>query len=109
MKQVFLYNLKPSITDEQYDEFLYKFKGPLTSRLHGNISFTMLRMKDSLKGPFYEYVGYLEITDPKEWEKDCKDPEYAKMIEEWLKMVDGEFIGVQGDDIATWINGAQKL
>jgi hypothetical protein len=105
MKQVFLYNLKPSITDEQYDAFLRKTKGPIISRRPSNLSFTMLRMKNLANGPhYYRYIGIVEFTNKADWEKDTAIPEFKAFQDEWAAMVEGEFVCLEGDEIATWMN-----
>lgn len=108
MKQVFLYNLKPEITDEQYDQFLRSVKGPIISRMEHNISFNMLRMDKFVQGPCaYKYIGIVEITDLENWAKDCSTPDYQAFQAEWAAMVEGEFVYWEGKDIGLWINPAK--
>ncbi len=105
VKQIFLYNLKPEVTDEQYDEFLRTYKGPIISRLPHNVSFNMLRVDRCVQGPAkYQYVGIVEVTDLENWDKDCACPEYQKFQQDWLALVDGEFVYWDTHDIGLWIN-----
>lgn len=62
-KQIILYNLSENVTDEQYQDFVKKEKGPLLDSLPGVKKFELVRIKGAQTGEVpYNYVGILHVN-----------------------------------------------
>ncbi len=62
-KQIILYNLAENVTDEQYQDFVKKEKGPLLDSLPGVKKFELVRIKGAQTGEVpYNYVGILHVN-----------------------------------------------
>jgi len=62
-KQIILYNLSENVTDEQYQDFVKKEKGPLLDSLPSVKKFELVRIKGAQTGEVpYNYVGILHVN-----------------------------------------------
>lgn len=87
-KEIILYNLAPEVTDEEYAKYVAEEKGPFLDGLSGVEKFHLIRITSSEKGKIpYQYVGIVDLTSMKEWEKSTKTEEFGKFIQKWVKKV----------------------
>jgi hypothetical protein len=80
-KQIILYNLKESVTDEEYRQFCWEYKGPFIAGLPGCARFQLVKMPAAMAGSGLErkppapgpapfrYLGIVDIADGAAWEK----------------------------------------
>ena len=67
-KQIILYNLAENVTDEQYQDFVKKEKGPLLDSLPSVKKFELVRIKGAQTGEVpYNYVGILDVNSLEEF------------------------------------------
>jgi hypothetical protein len=62
-KEIVLYNLADNVTDEQYQDFVHKEKGPLLESLPSVTKYELVRIKGAKIGEVpYNYVGILHVN-----------------------------------------------
>lgn len=99
-KEIVLYNLSEEVTDEQYMKYVNEEKGPLLVGLPATKSFTLLRIKESLKGEIpYNYVGILEYDDPEARQVDASSEVVGNFMQTWAQKVTPEFHVLQGVEV----------
>ena len=87
-KEIILYNLKPSVTDEEYLRYCEDRKGPLIRSLPSCNDFTLVRITGSQKGEIpYAYVGIVDVTSIEEWKRDAASEPFQLFLKEWIPMV----------------------
>jgi len=98
-KEIILYNLADSVSDEEYKEYTLQKKGPFFAQLPSIKSFTLLRVTGSKKGEIpYNYVGIADLTGPEEWAKDANSSEFGAFMKEWVTKV-SDFQILFGEEI----------
>ena len=61
-KEIILYNLADNVTDEQYQDFVKKVKGPLLESLPSVKKFELVKITGAETGEIpYNYVGIVHI------------------------------------------------
>ena len=76
-REIILYNLKDSVTDEEYKKYCEEEKGPFISGLPSCKRFTLAKIVASKKGEIpYKYVGIVEVISSSDWQKDASTEEF---------------------------------
>ena len=100
-KQIILYNLKKSVTEEDYVKWCESYKGPLLLSLSGSKSFTLLKMMEGLKGNGqegllpapttspYKYIGILDLNSLEDMDrareiKKFKEDFFPQWFSNWV-------------------------
>ena len=100
-KQIILYNLKDTVTEEDYVKWCESYKGPLLLGLNGAKSFTLVKMMGGLKGngqegiapaptaPPYKYIGIfdlnsLEDMDRAREKKEFTEEFFSRWFSDWV-------------------------
>ena len=87
-KEIILYNLKDSVTDEEYLQYCEEQKGPLIKSLPSCKDFTLVRITGSQKGEIpYAYVGIVDVTSIEEWKRDAASEPFQNFLKEWIPKV----------------------
>ena len=111
-KEIILYNLKDSVTDEDYKKWVEEYKGPLLIGLNSTKSFTLVKMLGGRKGNGqegvppeetkspYKYIGIMDLSGLEEWKKDSaskafKDEFFPKWFSNWVK----DFYVLAGEEV----------
>ena len=81
-KEIILYNLKDSVTDEEYKKYCDEDKGPFLNSLPSCKKFTLVKIVASKKGEIpYKYVGIVDATSSADWQKDTQTEGFQKFRE----------------------------
>jgi len=110
-KEIVLYNLKDTVTDEEYKKFCEDFKGPFLINLSACKSFTLVKLVGAMKGdgreqkppepvemPF-KYIGIVDVTNLGDWMKDFDSkPFQEEFLPRWISMV-ADFHIIRGEDV----------
>jgi hypothetical protein len=111
-KEIILYNLKDSVTDEDYKKWCESFKGPLLLNLSSSKSFTLVKMLGGIKGngqdgippeetkPPYKYIGIMDLSSLEGWQKDTeskafKEDFFPKWFADWV----ADFYVLGGEEV----------
>lgn len=87
-KEIILYNLKDSVTDEEYLQYCEEKKGPLISELPSCNDFTLVRISGSQQGDIpYAYVGIVDVTSIEGWKRDAAGEVFQNFLKEWIPKV----------------------
>lgn len=87
-KEIILYNLKDSVTDEEYLHYCEEKKGPLIRSLPSCNDVTLVRVTGSQKGEIpYAYVGIVDVTSIEDWKRDAASEPFQDFLKEWLPKV----------------------
>ena len=87
-KEIILYTLKESVTDEEYMHYCEVRKGPLIRSLPSCKDFSLVRITGSQKGVIpYSYVGIVDVTSIEDWKKDAASEVFQVFLQEWMPMV----------------------
>lgn len=99
-KEIILYNLKDSVTDEEYKTYCEQKKGPFLSSLPSCKNFTLVKIIASKKGLVpYKYVGILDATSTADWQKDTQSEDFQKFLQEWVPKVKDDFQILMGEEV----------
>ena len=98
-KEIILYNLKTTVTDEEYAESCQTKKGPFLNSLPSCKKFTLVKIVGSKKGEIpYKYVGIVDATSGEEWMKDASSPAFQDFLKEWMTKVE-DFHILMGEEV----------
>jgi hypothetical protein len=87
-KEIILYNLNSSITDEEYQTYCREKKGPFFDSLPFCNRFELAYMDASAKGDIpYRYIGIVDVTSLAEWDQTAKSEAFQEFLKEWMPMV----------------------
>jgi hypothetical protein len=92
-KEISIYNLADSVTDEQYLDYVKKVKGPFLESLPSVTKFELVRIKGAVVGGEspYTYVGILHSDNLDEfYKKGTTTPEFQKFMQEVMPMIKQE-------------------
>jgi hypothetical protein len=111
-KEIIFYNLKDSVTDQEYIEWCENYKGPILLSLNSAKSFTLLKMLRGLKGNGekgippsetvspYKYIGIMDLSSLEDWEHDSatkafKEEFFPQRFSNWVK----DFFIIGGEEV----------
>jgi hypothetical protein len=99
-KEIILYNLKPDVTDEAYQDYVTSEKGPLLESLPSAKKFELVKISGSAKGEIpYKYVGILHLTSLDDfYQKDAKSSKFQDFMAKWQTKV-ADFHILSGEEI----------
>lgn len=98
-KEIILYNLKDSVTDEQYAEYCKTKKGPFLRSLPSCKKFSLVKIVRSQKGVIpYKYVGIFDATSAEDLMRDASTPAFQDFLKEWVPQV-ADFHILIGEEI----------
>ena len=87
-KEIILYNLKDSISDDEYLVYCKQKKGPFIRGLPSCSNFELVRIEASAKGDIpYKYLGIVDVTSPSDWRRDTASEPFQEFLKEWTQMV----------------------
>ena len=87
-KEIILYNLNDSMTDEDYFRYCKDKKAPLIRSLPACTNYSLVRISGSQKGEIpYTYVGTVEFTSVDDWKRDVASAPFQNFLKEWVPMV----------------------
>jgi len=88
-KEISFYNLADDVTDEQYQEYVKKFKGPLLESMPSVTKFELVRIKGAVVGEApYNYVGILHVKNLDEfYQKGTTSQKFQDFMKELMPMV----------------------
>lgn len=88
-KEIILYNLADHVTDEEFQDYVTKDKGPLIDSLPSVKKYTLVKITKSPTGEIpYKYVGILDITSLDDFmQKDAQSQEYQDFRAKFQTMV----------------------
>ena len=88
-KEISFYNLSDNVTDEQYQEYVKKFKGPLLESMPSVTKFELVRIKGAVVGEApYNYVGILHVKNLDEfYQKGTTSQKFQDFMKELMPMV----------------------
>ena len=81
-KEIILYNLADSVTDEQYQDFVTKEKGPILDSLPSVKKYELVRIKGAETGEIpYNYVGIVHLKNLDDfYQKDKKTQKFQDLM-----------------------------
>jgi hypothetical protein len=81
-KEIILYNLADNVTDEQYQDFVRKEKGPLIDSLPSVKKFELVRIKGAETGEIpFNYVGIVHLKNLDDfYQKDKKTQKFQDLM-----------------------------
>lgn len=98
-KEIILYNLKNTVSDEEYKKYCLEKKGPFFDGLPSCKSFTLIKIVGSKKGEVpYKYVGIVDATSPGDWQKDASSEVFQSFLKEWVPKV-ADFHVLFGEEV----------
>ena len=111
-KQIILYNLKKSVTEEDYVKWCESYKGPLLLSLSGSKSFTLLKMMEGLKGNGqegllpapttspYKYIGILDLNSLEDMDRAREIKKFKEgFFPQWFSNWVADFYTLAGIEI----------
>ena len=111
-KQIILYNLKDSVTEEDYVKWCESYKGPFLLSLEGAKSYTLLKMMGAVKGngqegitpattePPYKYIAIFDLNSLEDMAKAREKKEYKEdFFLQWFSNWVADFYTVGGVEI----------
>lgn len=98
-KEIILYNLKDSVTDEEYKQYCKEKKGPFLNGLPSCKKFTLVKITASKKGEIpYKYVGIVDAISQEAWMKDIQSEAFQQFLGEWMQKV-ADFHILMGEEV----------
>lgn len=99
-KEIILYNLAEHITDEEYEDYVTKEKGPLLESLSSVKKFELVKITGAASGETpYKYIGILHLSSLDEfYKKDAPSPKFQDFMKKWQSMVSNYHI-LAGEEI----------
>lgn len=111
-KQIIMYNLKDSVTEEDYVKWCESYKGPFLLSLEGAKSYTLLKMMGAVKGngqegiaptptsPPYKYIAIFELNSLEDMAKAREKKEYTdEFFPTWFSEWVADFYTIGGEEI----------
>ena len=111
-KQIILYNLKDSVTEEDYVKWCESYKGPFLLSLDGAKSFTLLKMVGGLTGDGqkgrapaataspYQYIAIFDLSSLDDMDKARENKEFTeKFFPQWFSEWVADFYTLGGLEI----------
>jgi hypothetical protein len=111
-KQIILYNLKDSVTEEDYVKWCESFKGPFLLGLDGAKSFTLVKMMGGMKGdgqkgiapvqtaPPYKYIGIFDLSSLEDMARAREKKQFAEeFFSQWFSNWVADFFTLGGVEI----------
>ena len=92
-KEISIYNLADGVTDEQYQEYVKKVKGPFLESLPSVRKFELVRIRGAVVGGEspYTYIGILHVDNLDEfYQKGTTTPQFQDFMKEVLPMIKQE-------------------
>jgi hypothetical protein len=88
-KEIILYNLAPHVTDEEFQEYVDKEKGPLIDALPSVSKYELVKITDSASGEIpYRYVGIVHLSSLEDFQtKDATSESYQAFRTKFRTMV----------------------
>lgn len=88
-KEIILYNLAPHVTDEEFQDYVDKEKGPLIDGLPSVEKYELLRIDESATGGIpYKYVGIVHLKSREDFQtKDMASKPYQAFRAKFGPMV----------------------
>ena len=88
-KEIILYNLAPHMTDEEFQEYVDKEKGPTIDSLPSVRKYELVKITASASGEIpYKYIGILHLTSLEDFQtKDAKSEPYQAFRAKFGPMV----------------------
>ncbi len=101
MKEIILYNLKDSVSDEEYKAYTHKKKGPFLNGLPScKTGFKLIKIVASETGEIpYKYVGIYDATSTEDLQKDVQTKPYQEFIQEWGSKVKESYHILMGEEV----------
>jgi hypothetical protein len=99
-KEIILYNLAEHVTDEEYEDYVTKEKGPLLESLSSVKKFELVKITSAASGEIpYKYIGILHLSSLDEfYRKDAPSPKFNDFLKKWQSMVSNYHI-LGGEEI----------
>jgi hypothetical protein len=98
-KEIILYNLKNTVSDEEYKKYCTEKKGPFFDSLPSCKSFTLIKIAGSKEGEVpYKYVGIVDATSLEDWHRDTSSEAFQAFLKEWIPKVD-DFHVLFGEEV----------
>ena len=99
-KEIILYNLADNVTDEQYQDFVNKEKGPILDSLPSVKKYELVRITRTPMGEIpYKYCGIVHMTSLDEFEqKATKTQQYQDFFAKFRPMV-SDLLILSGEEI----------
>ena len=118
-KEIILYNLKDTVTDEEYIKYCEEFKGPFMINLPACKGFTLAKMAGGVKGDGndpdsrpvevkspWRFIGIMDLTNLEDWQKDFDSKSFQEdFLAEWLAKWAGDFYILRGED--AWVGKSE--
>lgn len=117
-KQIILYNLKDSVTEEDYVKWCESYKGPFLLSMDGAKSFTLVKMVGGLKGdgqkgvaptatsPPYKYIGIYDLASMEDMDRAREKKEFTEeFFAQWFSDWVADFYTLGGVEIFHGENG----
>jgi hypothetical protein len=111
-KQIILYNLKDSVTEEDYVKWCESYKGPFLLSLDGAKSYTLVKMIGGLTGngqegvppttttPPYKYIGIFDLNSLEDMDRARENKEFTeKFFPQWFSEWVADFYTLGGEEI----------
>lgn len=111
-KEIILYNLKDTVTDEEYKKWCEDYKGPLLLNLGATKSFTLVKMLGGIKGNGqkgnppeeaaspYKYIGIMDLSSLQEWKKDSESKAFKEeFFPQWFSKWVADFYVLGGEEV----------
>lgn len=88
-KEIILYNLAEHVTEEEFQDYVTKDKGPLIESLPSVKKYTLVKITKSPTGEIpFKYVGILDITSVDDFlQKDAQSQKYQDFRAKFGPMV----------------------
>jgi hypothetical protein len=99
-KEIILYNLADNVTDEEYQNYVTKEKGPLMESLPAVKKFELVRITAAAAGEIpYKYVGIMHLSSLEEFrQKTVPSQKFQEFLQKWQPMTAGFHI-LSGEEI----------
>jgi hypothetical protein len=99
-KRIILYNLAAHMTEEKFQDYAVKEKGPLIESLPGVKKYELVKITGAMGGKApYQYAGIVHLTSLDEYnQKATKTPQYQEFQKKFGPMVK-DLITLSGEEI----------
>ena len=99
-KEIILYNLAAHVSDEEYQDYVTREKGPLLESLSSVKKFELVKITGAASGEIpYKYIGILHLSSLDEFNrKDAPSPKFQDFMKQWQSMV-ANFHILAGEEI----------
>lgn len=98
-KKIILYNLKESVSHEEYQRYCQIQKGPFIVSLPSCRSFKLLFLDAATKeGIPFEYIGIVDVESQEAWQKDSSSEAFQDFRKGWLSKI-AEFRILDGKEV----------